>query len=99
MNDAFLVGVLDSLANLDEQVEPFACGKFFLVTVFGYFDPAHQLHDEVGAARGSDEWRVASGKALTPSPSPIRWARAASGPLSLPSPLNRLAALSRRRSG
>ena len=51
MNDAFLVGVLNSLGNLDEQIEPLRGGKISLVAVVSNLDPAHQLHDEVRAAR------------------------------------------------
>jgi len=35
MNDALLVRVLDGLANLDEQIEPFLGGEIGLVAVIG----------------------------------------------------------------
>ena len=51
MNDAFLMRVLNRLANLNKQVQPFASRQVVLVTVVGDFDAAHQFHDEVGTAR------------------------------------------------
>ncbi len=50
MNDAFLVRVLDGLANLNEQIQPFMGGKIVLVAVIGDFDAAHQFHDEIRPA-------------------------------------------------
>jgi len=52
VDDALLMRVLDGLADFDEEVEPFASGKFFLVAVIGDFDAAHQFHDEVRATIG-----------------------------------------------
>ena len=51
MNDSFLMSVLNRLANLNEQFEPLARGKFLLVAVIGDFHPADQFHDKVRAAR------------------------------------------------
>jgi hypothetical protein len=47
MNDALLMRVLDGLANLDEQIEPFLGGEVGLVAVVGDLDAAHQFHHEV----------------------------------------------------
>ena len=51
MDDALLMRVLDGLANLDEQVEPFLGGEIVLVAVIGDADAAHQFHHEVRPAR------------------------------------------------
>src|SRR3974390_1356759 len=50
MNDALLMGVLDRLANLDEQLESVCSGELVLVAVIGDFYSTHQLHDEEWAA-------------------------------------------------
>ena len=50
MNDAFLMRVLNRLANLNKQVQPFASRQVVLVTVVGDFDAAYQFHDKVGTA-------------------------------------------------
>ncbi len=53
--DALLVRVLDGLANLDEQIDPFLGGEIGLVAVIRDADAAHQFHHEVGTARGSNQ--------------------------------------------
>jgi hypothetical protein len=50
VDDAFLVGVLNGLAGLDEQVEPLARGKPVLIAEVGDLDPPNQLHDKIGPA-------------------------------------------------
>src|SRR6266568_6672290 len=72
MNDAFLVGMLDGLAHMREEVEAFPRGQVPFVAVIRDPGPAHEFHDEI---------RASGGQALTPSPSPIRWARVAGVPL------------------
>jgi hypothetical protein len=47
---ALLVGVLDSLANLQEQRKPFFNGKFLPVTVLGDWDALDIFHHEVWPA-------------------------------------------------
>jgi hypothetical protein len=50
MDDRLLVGVLDALANQNEQLQTLTNGELFLVAVFGD-GPAHDiLHDEVRPA-------------------------------------------------
>ena len=44
---AFLMGVLDGLADLDEQLQPLAGGVSALVAVLGDRRPFDQFHDEV----------------------------------------------------
>jgi hypothetical protein len=51
VNDALLMRMLDGLADLDEQVEPFLSGKVGLVAVFGELDAPDQFHDEERTAR------------------------------------------------
>ena len=51
MDDPFLVRVLDGLADLDEQVEPFLGGEIILVAVVGDADAAHQFHHEIRPAQ------------------------------------------------
>ncbi len=47
VDDAFLMGVLDRLADLDEQLQPLAGGVSARVAVFGDRRPFDQFHDEV----------------------------------------------------
>src|SRR6266567_915438 len=87
VNDAFLVSVLDGLADLHEQVESFAGGKVCLVAVIVDLDAADQFHDEVRPTSGKNGWKRGErrGKrgsghafsALTLDPSPIGWERGA----------------------
>ena len=49
MNDSFLVRVLDSLADLNEQLEPLDRGKIILLAEVSDFDAADQFHDKVRA--------------------------------------------------
>ena len=56
MDDSLLVRVLDGLADLDEQIEPFLGGEIGLIAVIRDANAAHQLHHEerpthVGRAR------------------------------------------------
>ena len=51
MNDSLLVGVLDGLANLYEQIQPPAGVELVLVAIIGDLDPPDQLHDEIGPPR------------------------------------------------
>ena len=46
VNNPLLMRVLNGAADLDENVEPLACGKIALITVLGHFDAPHQLHHE-----------------------------------------------------
>ena len=50
VNDPLLMGVLDRLADRDEQLEPFAGRELVAVAVLGDRDALDQLHDEVGPA-------------------------------------------------
>ena len=50
VDDAFLMRVLDGLANLDEQFEPLAEGKFLLIAKFRDGFSRRQLHDEKRAS-------------------------------------------------
>ena len=50
MNDPLLMGVLDGMADLHEQVQPLLGREVVLVAVIGDLDAAHQFHDEVGPA-------------------------------------------------
>ena len=45
-----MMGVLDRMADLDEQLEPFTCIEMILIAVVSDFDAAHQFHDEVRPA-------------------------------------------------
>src|SRR5438105_7013582 len=78
MDNPFLMGVLDSLANLNEKLQPFFGGKIVLIAVVCDLDPAHQLHDKEGPS---------GREALTPDPSLIRWERGTTGRGDLPLPL------------
>ena len=52
MDDALLMRVLNGLADLDEQLQPFAAWRrLFSIAKIGDSDAAHQFHDEVGPAR------------------------------------------------
>ncbi len=51
VNDPFLVSVLNSLADLNEQVQAFADGQLVLVAIVGDRDAANQLHHEIGTPR------------------------------------------------
>jgi hypothetical protein len=55
MNDGFLVGVLYSLAHLDEQIQPISNRQFLAIAVLGDGKTIHVLHHEVGLTR----WRRA----------------------------------------
>ncbi len=48
VDDALVVGVLNGLANRNEQLQALAGGKLLLVAVVGDLDPAHQFHDKIG---------------------------------------------------
>ena len=48
MDHPNIAKVLDGVANLDEEVEPFLGAKVGLVAVVGDLDAPHQFHDEVG---------------------------------------------------
>jgi hypothetical protein len=50
VNDAFLVDVLDGLANGDEEFEALTDGEAMIVAVARDGDAFDQLHHEVGAA-------------------------------------------------
>jgi hypothetical protein len=50
VDDPLLVRVLDGLANLDEQIEPFLRGEIGLIAVVGDLDPPDQFHHEIGPA-------------------------------------------------
>ena len=50
MDDALLVGVLDGLADRDEQREPFAGGQPVAIAVVGDRNAGHVLHHEVRPA-------------------------------------------------
>jgi hypothetical protein len=51
VDDALLMRVLHGVANLDKEIEPSLRIEFVLVAIVGDANAAHQLHDEVGAAR------------------------------------------------
>ena len=50
MNNAFLVGVLDGLANFFEKPEPLRDGQLMLVAVISNGDAVDELHDKKRAA-------------------------------------------------
>jgi hypothetical protein len=50
MDDSLLVRVLDRVADLNEQLQPFSHAHAILVAVVGDLDPIDQLHDEVRSA-------------------------------------------------
>lgn len=52
VDDAFLVGVLDGVADLEEESETFGHGETVAVAVFGDAQAGDQLHDEEGPAGG-----------------------------------------------
>ena len=52
MDDAFLVRVLDGVANFHEQLQPLLRGESVHVAVVGDGHAFHQLHHEIGPARG-----------------------------------------------
>ena len=52
MDDAFLVGVLDGLADRHEELQPLADRQVQLIAVLGDGDALDQLHDEVRPAFG-----------------------------------------------
>ncbi len=51
MDDAFLMGVLDSTANILKYFQPLVRRESVTVTVIGDRNPSDQLHDEVGPPR------------------------------------------------
>ena len=51
VDDPLLMGVLDRVANLDEQLEPLTRIELVLVAVVGDRNAPHQFHHEVGPAR------------------------------------------------
>ena len=55
VDDAFLVRVLDRLADGNEQFQSLVRREMFLVAIPGHRDPVDQFHNKVGAAgfRGS----------------------------------------------
>ena len=50
MDHAFLVRMLNSVADIDEQLEPLSNRQAVLIAVVRQLDTTHQLHREVGAA-------------------------------------------------
>jgi hypothetical protein len=50
MNDPFLMGVLDGIADLQEQLQPLLNGQFVLVTMRGDRCAPDELHGKVGPA-------------------------------------------------
>src|SRR5204862_3232017 len=50
MDDAFLMGVLNRLADLNEEIEPFTCGKPVLVAELSDPGATDQFNDKVGQA-------------------------------------------------
>jgi hypothetical protein len=50
MDDPLLMGMLDGVANLDEQIQPVFHAHAVLVAVIGDFDAIDQLHHEVRPA-------------------------------------------------
>ncbi|HMJ91277.1 MAG TPA: hypothetical protein VK530_15760 [Candidatus Acidoferrum sp.] len=53
MDDAFLMRVLDGLADLNEKLQPFLGGQRMLVAVIGNLDTANKFHDEIRTPRVS----------------------------------------------
>ena len=51
MDDALLMRVLDRLADLDEQIQPFLGGELVLVAVLRDADAPHQFHHEIWPAQ------------------------------------------------
>ena len=49
MNDAFLVGMLDCVANINKQFQTLAIGQFLGVAVLSNRDTVNQFHHEVGS--------------------------------------------------
>jgi hypothetical protein len=52
MDEAFLVGMLDSLADRPEQLQPLPDRQAVLIAVIGDGHAAEQFHDEIRPARG-----------------------------------------------
>jgi len=50
VNDAFLMGVLDGVADLHEKIQAGLGGQVVLVAVVGDFEAANQFHDEIRTA-------------------------------------------------
>jgi hypothetical protein len=50
MDHALGMGVLDRLADKDEQLEPGRDRKLTLIAILCDWDSTHQLHDEIGPA-------------------------------------------------
>jgi hypothetical protein len=53
VDDALLMGVLDGLADLDEEVDAFAGAEVILVAEVGNPNASDQFHDKVGTTGGS----------------------------------------------
>ena len=51
MDDALLVGVLDGLADLHEELQALFDVQPLSIAILGDGDPRHVLHDEVGSSR------------------------------------------------
>ena len=49
MDDAFLMGVLDGIANGDEEREALGGRQVFLIALFGEGYALDELHDKIGA--------------------------------------------------
>ena len=73
VNNAFLMGVLNSVANLFEELKSSIDGKLILVTEFGERESFHQLHRKERPAKSSgarivdlcDVWVVHQGESLS----------------------------------
>ena len=50
MNDAFLMGVLNGMTNVDEETQPLNRRQIVLIAVVRDGNAAHQFHHEVGPA-------------------------------------------------
>ena len=50
VNEAFLVRVLNGVADLDEEIQPLACGKLLLIAIVGDLYAPHQFHHEIWPA-------------------------------------------------
>ena len=51
MDDAFLVGVLDRVADVKELFQPVADGKLLFVTEVRNRNSFYELHDEIGSSQ------------------------------------------------
>src|SRR5260370_26622253 len=51
MNDSLLVGVLNGLANSDEQVQALCGRECILITVFRDFSATEEFHDKIWSAQ------------------------------------------------